>query len=101
MMQHTLGMEVTGLLKEKEYYTNYWNEKGVKVVDSMRAPMTYLSEHVKLALRDDEEVNYWYRYLTSGVILNYFGHETMNYAGSDKSMSPRLVINDEKNVVNL
>ena len=101
MMQHTLGMEVTGLLKEKEYYSNYWNEKGVKVVDSMRAPMTYLSEHVKLTLRDDEDVNYWYRYLTSGVILNYFGHETMNYAGSDKSMSPRLVINDEKNVVNL
>ena len=63
--------------------------------------MTYLSEHVVLNLRNDEEANYWYRYLTTGVILNYFGHETMNYAGSDKSMSPHSVMSDEKNVVNL
>ena len=101
MMQHVLGMEVTGLLKEKEFYANYWTDKGVNVVDSMRAPMTYLSEHVVLNLRSDEEANYWYRYLTTGVILNYFGHETMNYAGSDKSMSPHSVMSDEKNVVNL
>ncbi|MHC8426751.1 RNA dependent RNA polymerase [Bacillus velezensis] len=38
MMQHICGLEVTGLLGKREYYSNYWNKKGVKYVDSMRAP---------------------------------------------------------------
>ncbi|MEI6296335.1 MAG: hypothetical protein WCO84_01640 [bacterium] len=84
MMQHVLGMEVSGLLKEGEFYSNYWNERNVSQVDGMRSPMTYRSEHVLMNLRNDTTVNYWYRYLTSGIILNYYGHETMNFAGSDK-----------------
>ncbi|TCJ00420.1 RNA dependent RNA polymerase, partial [Cytobacillus praedii] len=83
MMQHACGQEVTGLLGKKEYYSNYWNEKGVSIVDSMRAPLTYRSEHVVLNLKKNEELDYWYKYNTSGVIVNIHGHETMNWAGSD------------------
>lgn len=83
MMQHVCGLEVTGLLKEKEYYSNYWNEKGVNLVDSMRAPLTYRSEHVLLNLKQNEELDYWYRYNYTGIIVNVHGHETMNWAGSD------------------
>ncbi|MBD1379194.1 hypothetical protein [Metabacillus arenae] len=83
MMQHVCGLEITGLLKEKEYYSNYWNEKGVKVVDSMRAPLTYRSEHLLLNLKKNEELDHWYRYNYTGIIVNVHGHETMNWAGSD------------------
>lgn len=86
-MQHVCGLEVTGLLKKDEFYSNYWNEKGVKVIDSMRSPMTYRSEHVILNLRKDEETEKWYRYCKLGIILNYHGHEVVNYSGADKFLS--------------
>ncbi|MFK7678804.1 hypothetical protein ACI3ER_12240 [Bacillus sp. Wb] len=83
MMQHVCGLEVTGLLKKGEHYSNYWNEKGIKVVDSMRAPLTFRSEHVLLNLQDNDEVNHWYRYNYTGIIVNAHGVETVNWAGSD------------------
>ena len=82
-MQHTCGLEVTGLLKEGMSYSNYWNEQNVKQVDAMRSPLTYLSEHVILNLQKDEMTEKWYRYCKLGIILNYHGHETFNFAGSD------------------
>ena len=85
-MQHVCGQEVTGLLKKGEFYSNYWNERGVKKVDAMRSPLTYLSEHVILNLRNDGEVNKWYKYCKLGIILNYHGHDTFNFAGSDFDM---------------
>ena len=91
-MQHVCGQEVTGLLKENEYYCNYWNKKGVSVVDSMRAPLTYKSEHLQLNLvndNEDNEIKYskWYEYCKdSGVIVNIHGHEILNWAGSDWDM---------------
>ncbi len=94
-MQHVCGLEVTGLLGKKEYYSNYWNNKGVKVVDSMRAPLTYRSEHVLLNLKQNKELDYWYKYNTSGIIVNVHGHETMNWAGSDFDMDIIGTTSDE------
>ena len=82
-MQHVCGLPVTGLLKPEHSYSNYWNERGVTQVDAMRSPLTYLSEHVILNLQKDEETEKWYRYCKLGIILNYHGHETFNFAGSD------------------
>lgn len=82
-MQHVCGLPVTGLLKEGKSYSNYWNEQGVTQVDAMRSPLTYMSEHVILDLQKDEETEKWYRYCKLGIILNYHGHETFNFAGSD------------------
>ena len=85
-MQHVCGLPVTGLLKEGKSYSNYWNERGVTQVDAMRAPLTYMSEHVILELQKDEETEKWYRYCKLGIILNYHGHETLQFAGSDFDM---------------
>lgn len=82
-MQHVCGLPVTGLLKKGMSYSNYWNERGVTQVDAMRSPLTYMSEHVILNLQKDEETEKWYRYCKLGIILNYHGHETFNFAGSD------------------
>lgn len=85
-MQHVCGLPVTGLLKEGNSYSNYWNERGIVQVDAMRSPLTYTSEHVILNLQKDEETEKWYRYCKLGIILNYHGHETFNFAGSDFDM---------------
>ncbi len=85
-MQHVCGLPVTGLLKEGKSYSNYWNERGVTQVDAMRSPLTYMSEHVILDLQKDEKTEKWYRYCKLGIILNYHGHETFNFAGSDFDM---------------
>ena len=82
-MQHVCGLEVTGLLKNGEFYSNYWNERNIKQVDAMRSPLTYLSEHVILNLRNDELTRKWYRYCDLGIVLNYHGHEVVNFAGAD------------------
>lgn len=85
-MQHVCGLPVTGLLKKGKSYSNYWNERGVVQVDAMRSPLTYMSEHVILNLQKDEETEKWYRYCKLGIILNYHGHETFHFAGSDFDM---------------
>jgi hypothetical protein len=83
LMQHVCGLEVTGLLKENEFYSNYWNKRNIKQVDGMRSPLTFRAEHVLLNLRNDEEVNKWYKYCNNGIILNYHGHEVVNFGGAD------------------
>lgn len=85
-MQHVCGLPVTGLLKPGKSYSNYWNERDVTKVDAMRSPLTYMSEHVVLNLQKDEDTEKWYRYCKLGIILNYHGHETFNFAGSDFDM---------------
>lgn len=85
-MQHVCGLPVTGLLPPGKSYSNYWNERGVTKVDAMRSPLTYLSEHVILDLEKNAETEKWYRYCKLGIILNYHGHETFNFAGSDFDM---------------
>ena len=86
-MQHVCGQEVTGLLRKDEFYSNYWNNKNITQVDSMRSPLTYRSEHVILNLRKDDETEKWYKYCYLGIIVNYHGHECFNWAGSDKFLS--------------
>ena len=100
-MQHACGhKEVTGLLKANEYYCNYWNKKNITVVDSMRAPLTYRSEHVKLNLVNREEHKEWYKYCAdSGVIVNVHGHETLNWAGSDYDMDI-IATTSQNNIIN-
>mgnify|MGYP007120291336 CR=1 FL=1 len=83
MMEHVCGLEPNGLLGEREYYSKYWNNKGVKQVDSMRSPLTYRSEHNILDLKENDELNHWYRYLNTGIVLNVHGDDVLRYADSD------------------
>jgi len=84
LMQHVCGLEATGLLNKNEYYSGYWNKKNIKVIDGMRSPLTYRSEHLILNLKENDETNYWYQYAAdSGIIMNWFGEETLHFGGAD------------------
>ena len=83
LAQHAFGMEVTGLLKEHQHYSQYWNKFGAKQVIAERAPLTWRSEVNVLNLQDEFEMNDWYRYTTSGIIYNVWGVDCMLAADSD------------------
>jgi len=104
-MQHVCGKEIIGLLEKKEYYSNYWNGKGVEIVDSMRAPLTFRSEHLKLNLvkketlvKNNNNID-WYEYCKLGIIVNVHGMETMHWAGSDFDFDI-LATTSDKTVIN-
>lgn len=98
-MQHACGLDPVGLLGENKYYSKYWNDRNVSIVDSMRSPLTYRSEHNLLYLENNESVNYWYRYLKTGIIVNVHGDDVLRWADSDFDMdivattSNQIIIN--------
>lgn len=80
MMEHVCGLEPNGLLGEREYYSKYWNDRNVDLVDSMRSPLTYRSEHNILNLKNNDELNHWYRYLGTGIIVNVHSDDVLRWA---------------------
>ena len=89
-MQHCTGQKVTGILPAGHMYCNYWNERNVTKVDTMRSPLTHFSEHYVVDLDKNELTEKWFKYSYSGFIVNCHDEHTMRWAGSDRSSS-RLV----------
>ena len=82
-MEHACGLDVKGLLKEGEYYSKYWVDRQVSKVDTMRSPLTYLSEHFVVDIKHDEMIDKWFKYSYTGFITNVWGEHTLRWAGSD------------------
>ena len=83
MMEHICGMPPVGLLGNKEHYSRYWNNLGITEVDAMRSPLTYRSEHNILNLKKNDDTEYWYKYLYTGLIFNVHGDDVIRLADSD------------------
>lgn len=82
-MQHACGLKVEGLLKQGEFYSNYWNNKGVGLVDGMRSPLTHISEHNLLTIAKNDEMDKWFKYYYTGMIANCKDEHTLRFSGSD------------------
>lgn len=80
LMEHVFGMSVNGLLSRDMYYSSYWNNRNIESIVGMRAPLTWRSEVNKMALTCSEKTRDWYRYITSGIILNVHGNDCMIFA---------------------
>lgn len=83
LAEHIYGLEVKGLLKEHEHYSQYWNNRNIDKVVAMRAPLTYSSEANLLNLQNNDKVNEWYKHLYSGIVHNVWGVDCMQYADGD------------------
>lgn len=83
LCEHAFGMNIKGLLKEGQHYSDFWNKRNVKKVDAMRSPLTHYSEHNILNLQNTEEMKEWYKYITTGIIFNTFGLDCVQHADSD------------------
>ena len=84
LAEHIYGLEIKGLLKEGEEYSQYWSNRNVDKVVAMRAPLTYCSEALILNLKNDDKIKEWYKYLYSGIVYNVWGTTCMCHADSDK-----------------
>lgn len=82
-MEFIVGKPVIGLLEPEHMYCHFWNERGVKKVDSMRSPLTHFSEHNVVDLTMNEKTEKWFKYCYSGFIVNVHDYHTMRFAGSD------------------
>lgn len=107
LMEHIFGLEVKGLLKENEHYSNYWNKKNKTEIVAMRAPLTWRSEVNLLHLKNTQDMQEWYKYLTGGIIYNVWGCDCMLHADSDfdgdlcMTTSSKVFIDGAKNILDV
>ena len=81
--QHALGLSVMGLLKEKESYSQYWNNRGIDEVTAFRSPTTGRSEPTPLFLKKSFELDDWFKYQTTNIVFNIYDDTAMRLSGCD------------------
>lgn len=95
LCQSIFGLEVTGLLKSGEFYSNYWNRLNVNKVACFRAPMTCHNNIRVLNLINTKEMNYWYKYMKTVTIFNSWDTTAFALNGADKD-SDSIFTTDNK-----
>lgn len=84
LAQSMFGLPVTGLLKQGEVYHKYWIDKNVDEIAVFRAPMTCHNNIRRRKVVHNEEMDFWYQYNTTGIILNSWDTTCDATNGSDK-----------------
>ena len=84
LAQSIFGLPVTGLLKQGEVYHKYWIDKNVDDIAIFRAPMTCHNNIRRRKVVHSEEMDFWYQYNTTGIILNSWDSTCDATNGSDK-----------------
>nr|WP_243269040.1 hypothetical protein [Intestinimonas butyriciproducens] len=84
LCQSMFGLPVTGLLKAGEIYNKYWLDCGADKLACFRAPMTCHNNIRLMHVGKSEEMQYWYRYMTTCTILNSWDTATHALNGADK-----------------
>lgn len=70
LCQSMFGLEVTGLLKSGEVYSKYWIDKKIDKIVSFRAPMTSHNNIRLLNVVHNDEMDEFYKYMTTPTIFN-------------------------------
>ena len=83
LCEYMFGFEPTGLLKAGEFYSKFWNDKGVTKTVAMRAPMTSHNNIQICKMVNDERVNKWYKYMDTVYILNAWDTTCAKLNGAD------------------
>ena len=84
LCEYVFGFEPTGLLKKGEFYSKFWNDKGVKETVAMRAPMTSHNNIQQCKMVNNERVNKWFKYMDTVFILNAWDSTCDKLNGADK-----------------
>ena len=84
LAQSIFGLPITGLLKKGEVYHKYWIDKGVDEIALFRAPMTCHNNIRRRNVVHNEEMDFWYQYDTTVIILNSWDTTCDATNGSDK-----------------
>jgi len=95
LCQSIFDIDVTGLLKEGEFYSKYWNDFNVDKVACFRAPMTCHNNIRVLNLVNTDEVNHWYKYMKTVTIFNSWDTTAHALNGLDKDADAVFTTNNK------
>lgn len=84
LAQSIFGLPVTGLLKAGEIYHRYWVDKNVDEIALFRAPMTCHNNIRVRKVAHNDDIDFWYQYDTTGIILNSWDTTCDALNGADK-----------------
>lgn len=84
LAQSIFGLPVTGLLKSGQVYHKYWIDRQAEEIVLFRAPMTCHNNIQKRSVVHNEEMDFWYQYNTTGLILNSWDTTCDALNGADK-----------------
>ena len=97
MCEDIFGMEVYGLLGAGELYHKFWQDKNVKEVVCMRAPMCAHFNISKQQISYDDAASYWFRYIKDCIILNSW--DTLRIAESGADCDGDILFTTNNNVL--
>ena len=98
LAQSIFGLPVTGLLKAGQVYHKYWIDKDVEDIALFRAPMTCHNNIRKRKVVHNDEMDFWYQYNTTGIILNSWDTTCDALNGADKD-SDTFFTTDNKIII--
>lgn len=99
LCQSIFGLELTGLLKDGEVYNQYWADRGADRLACFRAPMTCHNNIRLVRPADNEQVRYWYQYMTTCTIFNSWDTAAIALNGCDFD-GDIVMLTDNKVLVN-
>lgn len=83
LAESIFGLPKNGLLKCGEAYSKYWIDRNVDLVTAFRAPMIVHNNVGQLKITHNAEIDYWYQYIDSTIILNNFSDICIRECGCD------------------
>ena len=83
LMQSICNLSITGLLGAGEVYSKYWSDEGVEDVVVFRSPMTSHNNICRCKVKKNDDVDYWYQYMDTIMILNGFDTMCQSLNGCD------------------
>ena len=83
MAEHAFGMEVHGLLKEKQGWCKRWVDKGSPKVSVMRSPLVAPSENHLLDIYNDDKTQEWFQHIKSGMVFNIWDTSMIRMSDAD------------------
>ena len=83
LLQNMFGLEVTGLLKAGECYHKYWSDRNTSELCIFRAPMTSIENVCKLKVTTNPEMEKWYKYIKTCILLNSWDTTAIRCNGED------------------
>lgn len=95
LCQSMFELPVTGLLRAGEFYSQYWNDKGVSKVACFRAPMTCHNNIRILHLKNTEQMQEWYKYMNTVTIFNSWDTTSHALNGADRDGDTVLTTDNE------
>ena len=81
-------LRVKGLLGAGECYSKFWTDRDKKQILSQRSPLTHFSECHLMNVKNNEEIQKWFKYSYTGFYTNVHDDSVMCWAGADQVEVP-------------